>query len=831
MKYADPSLCPGCREHLPTGTERCPHCFLLVRHALAQQLFTTLTRADDLVAQLRTQGVRANAPAAAPTSPVVERAAVPPPPPPPTATTGGSGRDDGRLAPRQVPVRPAGVGFAAVPKILLGLGALCLLVTASIFLAVTWDILGVAGRTAILLGFTAAAGGASVFGLRHGFRIAAEAFAAICLGLVALDLGGAYASGWFGDLAGGGLAILIGATLVVVGSGFAALTTPHLGVPQVAAALGALLAWGGALAVVDHELLTGHLSLVLIGGLLALARTAGLKVQLWSLLVVGGLVWTITALIAVVHALIDPTLADLWWHTGAGWSLLVSAAALLAPALILRRQGLLIWSAAGAAVIATFAVTVPAQDETARIIAVVALATVAAWTAVAAVLPRQWHPVPLAPAITGSGLLGLFTLATVVTAVARWGDLGTPFSRGPMAMLSGNVVDTEPLVVAPAVALVVTLAAITWPRLATPATWLRHGGIAVGAGAILTLACHDVPLVVLSTAGLLLTLATGVLALTSHTERHRNALGILGLALAALGCVVALPSATLTAVVAAAALAMAASLHLAGGTTSLRVVGGVGLGPAAGLTLAAGLTAADVAAAWVGVPTLLLVGIVAIARPRGEVEVPAVLAGLVATLASVPAAEDIGGSLALHLAVAGALCAATSLIHGHRRSVLWPGLALLTLASWVRLADLEVTAPEPYTLPLAAALTGVGLWHLRRDPQAGTMLALLPGLALGTVPSLLWVLGDPVSLRALALGAACVALAITGGALRWSAPLLVGSVVGTIVVLRELGPYASNWPQLFWIGLAGTLLTVVGITWERRLLELRTAVGMLGRLR
>jgi hypothetical protein len=34
-----------------------------------------------------------------------------------------------------------------------------------------------------------------------------------------------------------------------------------------------------------------------------------------------------------------------------------------------------------------------------------------------------------------------------------------------------------------------------------------------------------------------------------------------------------------------------------------------------------------------------------------------------------------------------------------------------------------------------------------------------------------------------------------------------------------------------WIGLAGALLTTVGITWERRLLEIRNAVGLLGRLR
>ena len=194
-------------------------------------------------------------------------------------------------------------------------------------------------------------------------------------------------------------------------------------------------------------------------------------------------------------------------------------------------------------------------------------------------------------------------------------------------------------------------------------------------------------------------------------------------------------------------------------------------------------------------------------------------------------ASDAGGSLALHLVVAGALLSASALIHESRRDLVWAAVPVFALASWVWFADRGVTDPEPYTLPIAAALTVLGLVHLRRNPDAGTELALLPGLLLGTVPSLIWVLGDPLSLRALVLGGACLALTIAGAALRWSAPLMVGSVVGAIVVVREIGPYAGDVPQWVWIGLAGALLTTIGITWERRLLEIRQAVGMLGRLR
>ena len=142
-----------------------------------------------------------------------------------------------------------------------------------------------------------------------------------------------------------------------------------------------------------------------------------------------------------------------------------------------------------------------------------------------------------------------------------------------------------------------------------------------------------------------------------------------------------------------------------------------------------------------------------------------------------------------------------------------------------------MSAPEAYTLPTALVLVALGIDRLRRDPAAASETTLLPGLVLATVPSLLWVLGDPVSLRALLLGAACLVLVLAAVRVRWSAPLLVGSVVGAILVLRELAPYVAQTPQWLAIGLAGAVLTVIGVTWERRLQDLQVAGSFLGRLR
>jgi hypothetical protein len=102
---------------------------------------------------------------------------------------------------------------------------------------------------------------------------------------------------------------------------------------------------------------------------------------------------------------------------------------------------------------------------------------------------------------------------------------------------------------------------------------------------------------------------------------------------------------------------------------------------------------------------------------------------------------------------------------------------------------------------------------------------------LATVPSLIAMLDDPYSVRALLLGVACVALTMAGVALRWSAPLVVGAVVGSLLVVRELAPYAAQVPTWLTIGVSGALLLVVGITWESRIQDARRASRYLTALR
>jgi hypothetical protein len=320
-----------------------------------------------------------------------------------------------------------------------------------------------------------------------------------------------------------------------------------------------------------------------------------------------------------------------------------------------------------------------------------------------------------------------------------------------------------------------------------------------------------------------------------------GALAVAGLAAAWLGrpvvagvviavtIVAALPSSVLTLVACAAAVALAALLVRAGEMLST-VLGGLLLPAASAGVVWTGAEIADVAVDLRAVPVLVVMGFLAIARPRVEVEASAAVCGLVAALASLDVSPDQPTALAIHLTVAGALVTLTSVVHQERRVLAWPGGALLAAATWVRLADLGVEAPEAYTLPSAAVLVIAALYRMQHRPGASTAV-LVPGLTLATVPSLLWVLADPVSLRAVLLGLVCLGLVLAGAQLRWSAPLAVGGLVGGLLVLREVAPYASELPQWVLIGLAGSVLTVVGVTWERRILELRQATAYLGRLR
>jgi hypothetical protein len=218
---------------------------------------------------------------------------------------------------------------------------------------------------------------------------------------------------------------------------------------------------------------------------------------------------------------------------------------------------------------------------------------------------------------------------------------------------------------------------------------------------------------------------------------------------------------------------------------------------------------------------------------RAGVELGALLSAAMLTSVGTEAAAvgDRSVWLAVFLTVTGAAVATLALLRPDRRTAGWLGGLLLAAASWVRLWDVGVEEPEAYTLPSAIALLVVGAFALHRRRTTSTLEAFSPGLGLALVPSLIWVLADPVTLRSALLGAACLGLVVGGVRLRWSAPVLYGAAVGAVLVLRHATPVAEAAPRWALIATAGALLIAMGITWERRVHDARAVAGYVRALR
>ncbi len=818
-RYADPAVCPDCGAAIPPDPDRCPACALPLRNPTAVELFGTLQHADVLLARLR--ATPANPPAAVPV--------------PSAATSTTTATVPAYPASTPPPARrpsSSGVRGSSVPGILLALGGLCLLVAAVIFLAVAWSWLGVGGRTAVLVVLTLASAGAGLWWARRGLRIAAEALTTVALGLLALDLLGAEDAGWLGSASPSALVATIGAAVALAGLGLA-LAGRHesttLVAPQVVATLGVLLAYGGLHGAVDADLWISGLSVgVLVGlGWLAHRSRTGLKPLAWSLAGVSVVVWLDLVASGLIAVADDVSLTGLW--SGPGWALAAATAYLAGPALIPALRATAAGWLGAAGVLGSLTLALPVLDEVADAVALVAVIILAVWTVLAWALPRPWAWAARVPALAAALPSVVVLLALVGQSAARLVTVGPAYSSTIGVELPEADPVLSPWLLAPA-ALALTALVLELARSWSAGRVLVVAPLAVGAlSAVATLGLFAVPVWTVVLATLLLAAALTGLALNRERVGLPLTLGA-GLLLAA-AATVALPSAGLVGLVGVvltgAALTTVALARFPGGD----VVGFLAAPLGVAMTVHAFGEVFDLSQTYRALLVLLLLGGAASWRPRPELEASSSLCGVAVSGAAVVAVDGGAGALALLLTVAGALVTISALLNADRRFLGWVGGALLAAATWVRLADLGVGVPEAYTLPSALALMIVGGWRLRQDPSASTARALGAGLALATLPSLLWTLDDPVSWRALLLGAACLVLLLGGVTLRWNALVVVGAAVGTVLVLVELAPYVVETPQWVLIGLAGATLTAVGVTWESRMRDVRHAGAYLERLR
>ena len=869
-RYADPNACPGCAGPLAPGTTRCPACGLDLSDELAAELFTTLSAADRLLVHMQQ---RRDGLAPAPQAVQWARAAHQQPPPttlPPHDTSAAPGSSPvAGLAPEP------GMRPSAVPKILLTLGATCLLTAAVVFLVVTWSSLGVGGRTAILLGFTLAMAALSAWSARRGFRGAVEALGLVSIGLLALDLAGAESAGWFGTPSRS--AFVLGGALLLLGVGVLAswgsrrtAAGPFAGAEIVAvvSALVALtasdgLAWG------DPVLRLATLLLVL-GAVVVAAHRLGVTGAAGGVAAVSALGWLALLVTATGEASDDGafTVGSVWAEGGVVGLVVTAALALLVAVPPPVPQALRVAAAAGASVALAAPLLLPALDDDARV--TLALATGVALLTSAAVVrlarvARSWAPAPLGLLGIAAGTLGLAVLGWVLRAgdgYARTVDhlwSGTPGGRVDAAPPLAWVADAWML---PAAVATLTLAASACARLAVAAPpGLRRTAIAAGvlAAASTPVAALGYPVPVWTVVlALLVAAALAARGLPRVLRRLEEPPGGLLVALVVAALLAAAQplswyDETLTAACLLATLALLALAHRSARQPLVAAAAGAGAVVAlAGLVWTLGALAdrpehltALVATGVVGLVALgrgslpddTTVGTTATTRgpglPRAVVEATCGLVAVPLLGLGAEAAQRPASWAAVHLTVLGVAAVALSLLRPDRRPVAALGALLLAGATWLRLADLGVSEPEPYTLPSAAALTAVGLWQLRRRPELSTRLAVGPGLTLALLPSLLWTLADDGSdLRVLLLGLACLGLVLAGTVRRWSAPLVLGAVVGAVVAIREGAPYVdAAVPRWSLLALAGAVLVVVALSWESRLADARRTSAYLTRLR
>ena len=493
---------------------------------------------------------------------------------------------------------------------------------------------------------------------------------------------------------------MVGMVLLVPGVALC-LRPGRLVVPQLVAPAGLAL----VLATVDWTSyavsafdLAGPVSVLSLAGLCALGRRLGADVLAWVAGTVAAASWAGAGLWSLAEATAHPSARELWVE-GHGWELmLVSLLSLLlwtvAWSESLVRQG----CAALVAVAATYVTVLPGLDGTPTELAVIAIAVTLAWALVAAATPlrlvrgRRGCRSPRVPSVLRP---------------RRWHCWRTPPRRSPRSgrrsasrPRSGSSRSSSPCT-----------RSCYWPRgrprhcrPGRPAQ-AEKCGARRGSGGRVGRLRHDglyaVPLwVVLAGAALV---ATGLLAVALRRQDGRasylaGGAGAVGVALVA----AALPSLVLV------TLALASGRPGPALTITLRSVplrhGGRRSGAARrpGRSHLVGGELADVDPAQRAVPVIVVVALLALFLVRTEVELSAAATGLVAAAAAIPYAEDVSVSLAVHLTLAGALVTTSSIVHPSRRLLAWPGGLLLAAATWVRLADLGVEAPEAYTLSVGA---------------------------------------------------------------------------------------------------------------------------------
>ncbi|MDX6274041.1 MAG: hypothetical protein QOJ92_1251 [Frankiales bacterium] len=821
----DPTRCPACEQAIGGG-DSCAACGLPLRGPLAAELWDVDVRIANLRQrrELLIQRLRSGE-APPPTAPLSAQ-----PGRPETVASRGDA-----MASPYPPAPAAGTPMWTPPprkewtpqrvqNTLLSLGVLLLAVAALVATAVAYRNVGASGRAAVLLLVTALAVAASEVTRRRSLTASAEATAALSVVLALVSARALRRAGLGDGVSSESFWTAATALVAVAAAAMASWGTLACGV-------GAALAGQVPLIITATRQEDAGVSGVLtVQVLLLVAATLPLRgrhrVLLEPLLLASAALTTLASAAFAVHA----AYPDHGNVRGGVAALCALAAVMVTAAILLREQGPLRHAASGLATgLGVLALAAPARlaftdVELASVIAVSALiVAVSLW-----VVPESWR---LGPAIASGATATVALLAVlpeVVQAAAgpfTW--LADPWSRDPGASARASVMVDERWTGQAGVAVVMVLTAATavvYAALARRFSWARYPVAALAVlAALVTPLAVDTTYPVAIAWDLAVSLAAMFVgpAVRRRSRASGYACSSLGAAMLALTCAWSVAderASTLVLGVAAVACAVAAWLDGLLDAVLAAPLAAMGTALLGAETFAVARSAGapvDRSGFCLAVAGCALATVVGRWRPRTADGIAAELAAGSLVVISLAATASDAGWTSWTLALAGLTSLATAL-RPERRSLSYVGALLLSASSWVRLADADVHAPEPYVLPLAAIALGLGMLRRRADRGVSSWTAYGPPLTLALVPSLVASLDDSSARRPLLLAVAATAVVIVGAVRRLQAPLIVGSVVLVVDAVRQLGAYIALVPRWLVIAALGLLLLVLGTTFEKR---------------
>ena len=704
----------------------------------------------------------------------------------------------------QGPVRSAAEASPRqVQNVLLSLGALLLAGAGVVFTAVTYRHLGVLGRAVILLALTAAAGYAPVRLRARGLDASAEAVGVVALALAGLDAVALRRAGVAASTDGASYAAVATAILAAL-TGAYAVAVP-LRLARLAAVVLAqlpvllLLQRTGASQAVAGVVLAGLAAVDLVAADRLRGADAGDRVRN-DLCRPATRCGAVALCFALALSVVGAVLGD----RAAAAGLLAVAVVVAGLAVRVRpaAAGVVPLLAAAATVLLRAAVT---EEQLPLVPAAVALFGLL----VVGLLPRARRTEPAAGALLAALAAVVAEREPILTALAgpvSW--LATPWT-----LPSGSTARQAVSAHAPWSGTLATLVVVALAAACVVAAGLmldRRRDALLPAGALTAVAVLLLPLGLGSSyeLGLVLLLVVSAALAGAGGALGRQAGAAMALTGGATGLLAVLWStADQGATLAVLPVAALVAAGLAVRVPQVAVVAAL----LAGAELAGAGAAQQLAAEQVGGVLLAAVAVclgTSLVVRRVPLEVAA--GGLAAVAVTLTTADP--GWLSWSLAATGLGCLALA-VRPDRRQVAAIGGLLLSASSWVRLAQADVTAPEPYVLPLAAVALVLGHLRRRSQPELGSVPAYGPGLSLLLVPSLLASLsGTPT--RGLFLLPIAALVVVLGRGLR--APLLLGGGVLIVDALNLLLPYASSVPRWTLLAAIGTALVVLGATYEQR---------------